>query len=32
MLLSSHSRTREKVSSMNITPEMNTAPRAICQL
>ena len=24
MLLSSHSRTREKVSSMNITPEMNT--------
>ncbi|MNC92570.1 hypothetical protein D3C83_90230 [compost metagenome] len=32
MLLSSHSRIREKVRIMNNTPDTNTAPRAVSQL
>ena len=32
MLLSNHSRMRDRLMIMNSTPEMNTAPRAICQL
>ncbi len=32
MLLSNHSRMRDRLMIMNNTPEMNTAPRAICQL